>query len=737
MKADFPEVRDFARIVQTSIFFKSATISYTDPANSIKTFNEEKICVADPSFLTMFSFPLISGDPTQVLLQPKSVVISETIAKKYFGKENPVGHSIVLNGDFPLKVTGVFKNVPVNSHIQFDFLISFSTLGDKWGYDNWTWPEYYTYVMLAPGTDPKKIEAKFPAFIEKYLGAKMRELNFGSHFHLQPVTDIHLKSNYLKEPEANGSARALYMLSMIGVFILVIAWINYVNLATVKSMERAIEVGLRKVVGASRRQLIVQFIVESLIINLIAVFVAAAIIYLFTPWFGKYTGVSVSGGLLFSGLLQRSWFWYVVMFIFVTSTFIVGGYPAFILSAFRPVLAIKGKLNRSFKGVSLRRVLVSFQFILAVILIAGSITVYKQLLFMRNQHLGYNQEQVLVIKSPAIFDSTINQRIDYFQTELRKTSYVNELTFSSDIPGKMIVDRNTVRKAGQDKTHNFITYMMQVDESFISTFQAGLLAGRNFLRQETLESNNTKARRVIINEEVVKALGYKSNEDAIGQQVVFSAGDEINGEIIGVMKNYHQRSLKEQYDPILYYPSRTGSWQYISVSIHAGNPHNIIQAIEKLYKKTFTSNAFEYFFLNDYFNKQYSADEQFGKVFGLFTILAILIACLGLSGLSSYVIKLRTKEIGIRKVLGASVPDILVYVCSDFVRLVLLASIIATPIFYLAAGKWLDNYAFRIQLSWFIFIIPPVLLLLITLITISTQSIKAAIANPVKSLRTE
>jgi len=740
MKADFPEVKDFARIVHPSVFGRGATISYNDQKGNVKTFNEEKIYIADPSFLTLFSFPFLTGDPGHVLQQPNSIVISESMVEKYFGKGDPIGQNLTFNGDVQFKITGVFKDVPANSHIKFDFLFSFATLGEKWGYTFWTWPEFYTYVLLAPGTDTKKVEAKFPAFIEKYLGAKMRELNFGSHFHLQPVKDIHLKSSYLKEAEANGSAKALILLSIIGVFILIIAWVNYINLSTAKSMERAIEVGLRKVVGAGRMQLIQQFIFESVIINFCALIVAAIIVYLAIPYFGSIASEGSGKGFLLSALWHQSWFWLLVAAAFVGGALLVGAYPAFILSAFKPALAIKGKFYQSVKGISLRKVLVSFQFVLSILLIAGAITVYKQLSFMRNQQLGYNQDQVLVMKAPAIYDSTIHQRQDYFKAQLSKNPAINNIALSSDIPGKMIVSRNTVRKASEDKTHNFITYIMEIDENFTNTFQTGMAAGRNLLQQETSVNFDPEKVKVIINEEVVKALGYKNNEESLHQPVVFSAGEyEMKGEIIGVMKNYHQRSLKEQYDPILYYARGGSHWpyKYISINIQASKLTGNIASIEQLYKKSFAGNAFEYFFLNDYFNKQYQADEQFGKVFSLFTVLAIIVACLGLLGLSSFIIKLRIKEIGIRKVLGATISNILVLFFKDFVKLVFVATLIATPIIYFVASKWLDNYSFRIQLSWVMFAIPPLLLLLLTLITIGIQSLKAALTNPVKSLRSE
>ncbi|MBD2751590.1 ABC transporter permease [Spirosoma validum] len=740
MKADFPEVVDFVRMVGISLFMNASTVSYDNHKGEPKTFNEGNIYIADASFFTVFSYPLLSGDKKSCLSEGNSMVISATTAEKYFGSQNPLGQTLTLNGRMPMKVTGVFKDIPENSHIKFDMLISFATVGPKWGYDEWTWPEFYNYVVLAPGTDVKKLEAKFPAFIERYLGAKMKELHFRSSFYLQPVTDIHLNSNYLKEAEANGSQKEIYFLAIIGVFILLIAWFNYINLSTAKSMERAKEVGLRKVVGAEKGQLIGQFLLESFIINAFALVVATVIVVSFMPLFNSFIGKDISTGFFATGLGQEPLFWLSVLLIFGAGALLVGAYPAFVLSSFLPVKVLKGLTIKSNTGISLRRVLVSFQFILSIILIAATVIVFQQFHFMRNGNLGYKKDQVLIVKAPAITDSTIFNKYRYFKSEIQNTASVLNATATSDIPGNMIRYRNSVRKANQGKQHNFSTYLMEIDEKFVPTYHIDLLAGRNFV---ATDSSNIGAKgntndRVLINEEVAKALGYKSAKEAVNQDIKFTLGqDDIHCKVVGVMKNFHQRSLKEKYDPILfYYPTRT-EWKYISVTMHGSEATRSIADVETLYRKAFPGNPFEYFFLDDYFNRQYQADSRLGNVFGLFAVLAIIVACLGLLGLSSFVIKLRTKEIGIRKVLGASVSGLLVLMSKDFVKLVCVASVIAIPVIYLVARTWLDNYAFHISLGWAVFLVPPILLLTITLLTISIQSFKAALTNPVKSLRSE
>jgi putative ABC transport system permease protein len=736
MKAEFPEVVDYARVVNPAIFFFVSNISYTDTRGNVVVFNPGKLYVADPSFLTMFSFPFVSGDPSTALVAANTTVISEKLAKKYFGNDNPMGKTLMLNNQAPLKVTGVFKDVPENSHIKFDMLVSFSSLPANRVEDNWTWPEFYNYVMLAPGADPKKVEARLPAFINKHLGAVLKAYNFQTYFHLQPLTDIHLRSEGLKGPEDNGSEKEIYFLTIIGIFVLVIAWINYVNLSTAKSMERAKEVGLRKVVGALRWQLIGQFIMESVLVNLVALILAAVIVLVCFPFFGAFIGKDISQGSASSSLWHASGFWLSLVTIFLTGAFLVGAYPALVLSAYKPVLVLKGKFFQSGKGILLRKVLVSFQFVLSLLLIAGTVTVYRQLSFMRNQSLGYNLDQVVVMKIPPAFDSTFDYKLRSLQAQLLRNPAIADVAISTEIPGKTVVERNGIRKETEDQTHNFMTNILEVDHHFVNTYQMRLAAGRDFTFQDTSDYRHPKT-KVIVNEEVVKGLGFKSNEAALRQNIIIPYGIEVHAEIIGVLSNYHQRSLRENYDPMIYlYPNGT-NWAYLSVHIRAGNVTNSLSTIENTFKSTFAGAPFEYFFLNEFFDRQYQSDQRFGKVFGLFTILTIIVACLGLLGLASFIVRLRVREIGIRKVLGASIYSILVLFSMDFVILVGIAAVIALPVTYFLVHLWLSNYAFHISLDAFIFILPPLILLFISLITIGLQSFKAALANPISSIKAE
>jgi putative ABC transport system permease protein len=734
LKQDFPEVEAFARIAPPNLFMLTTTLSSTSEQGAIRRFNEANFYLTDESFLTMFSFPFVEGRAEGALAQPNSIVLTEAIAKKYFESSRALNKTIFVNGR-ACTVTGVLKNIPGNSHIKFDFLIS---LDKGFEYDNWSWPEFHNYILLKPGVNPADLEAKLPAFTKKHTEERLKSLKFSNEFHLQPVKDIHLKSDYRQELEVNGNETTVYFLSLLGVLILIIAWINYINLSTAKSMERAMEVGLRKVSGASRFQLAIQFLFEAFIVNTAAALVSIIIIAAVAPYFDQLTGKPLFSELLNSGLFTRPSFWLIVAGVFILGAIQVGAWPAFIISAFQPIAVLKGRLQQSTKGIIIRKVLVSFQFALSIALIAGSIIVYRQLSFMRTKDLGYNQDQLLVLKAPALADSTLPSKVNYFKTELRKISSVASVASSSEIPGKTILARNGIRRKAEPESKNFYPYLMDIDKEFVSTYKISFAAGSNLPEPEPRNMYETKQTKMLVNEAVVTALGFTSNQEAINQKILLTTWvGEVEGEITGVIKNYHQRSLKEKIDPIVYYHSGVNRWSYFTVKLHASDLSNTREYIEKVYDRAFAGNAFEAFFLDDYFNRQYEADRRFGNIFSLFTILAIFIACLGLIGLSTYAIKVRIKEIGIRKVLGASVSGIVFLLSKEFVKLVAIASVVAIPIIYLMAERWTENFAFHIQLGWIVFAAAPLLLLILALLTVSVQSIRAALANPVKSLRND
>ncbi len=746
LKADFPEVQEYARAVHQSIFIGNLTTwSYIDEAGEVTVFNEERVYNVDPSFLTMFSFPFVYGNPEHAFPNTSAVVISESISKKFFGSDNPMGKTLLLNGQRPFTVTGVFQDVPENSHIQFDILVSYfftEGWGGEWNHNwDWRWPEYFTYVLLNPQAKAEALEAKFSDFAQQYLGEQMKELNEEERFFLQPVADIHLKSPQLtKEQEVHGNAQTVYFLLLIAMMILLIAWINYINLSTSKSIERAQEVGLRKVAGASRTQLITQFLFESAIVNFLAMGVSLILVMVTLPFFNQLTGKNIGTTMLDLVLVKEYWFWLILAGVFVFGSCCAGLYPAFVLSSFRITTVLKGKFIRSRSGTTMRKILVGFQFVISIALIAGTIMVFRQVTYMRNQDMGYVKDQLLIVKSPRIVDSTLQQRLETFKTELSRNPDIHRMAPSSDIPGKLISQLNFIRNRGEGTDENSIAYHVYIDRDFIETYGLTMVAGRNFREEERLPppDQRTDPVPVMVNEKAAASLGYHEGEEALHQLIIFGLGPgEWVGEIIGVVSNHHQQSLKADYDPLLFFPIPGLLGQYFTINLSMQRPSETISFIEQQYEAAFPDNPFEYFFLDDYFNRQYAADQQFGSVFGLFSGLALIVACLGLFGLSTFMISQRIKEIAIRKVLGANLTSMVLLFSGDFLKLILIANLCALPLVYLAVNQWLNNFAFHVNIGWLMFVLPAVTLLLISLTTVSIQTIKTGLKNPIKSLRAE
>lgn len=742
LKAEYPEVEDYTRVMPQFLRMgKLVALSCIDEKNEEKIFYEEHIYIVDPSFLTLFSFPLKYGDAGNALTDPSSIVISESVAGKYFGSENPIGSILTADGRRPFKVTGVFEDVPANSHIKFDILMSWwfveNNPGKLAAEGYWKWPEFYTYVRLAPDVDAKSFESKLDGFYERHNGEYLRKMNIRERVDLQPLTDIHLRSPEMtNEREVHGSEQIVYFLLIIAGLIIFIAWVNYINLSTSKSLERAREIGLRKVVGALKRQLITQFLFESAMINFLALLVSFLLTVLAYPYFSELTGKSMGSNFFEASLIKEPLFWTVVAGIFFSGSFLAGFYPAFMLSSFRIVTALKGKVLGSQSGIALRKVLVTTQFIISVALIAGTIMIFRQVQFMRTYDLGFAKDQLLVIKPPRVVDSTFRARIKTFQTEIKRNANVNNISASSEIPGAPVSDRNGIRKFGQGVEGNIGIDMYFVDNAFIPTYGLTVAAGRNFNEDERLISPQAPSNPIIVNRKVVEDLGYKDPDEAVNQLVYFALGaDDWVGEIVGIVENFSQVSLKTDYDRLIFFPSTYPA--YFTVNLDMQSLPETLSYLRQKYEMAFPGNPFDYFFIDDYFNRQYVADQQFGKVLGLFTGLALIIAGLGLYGLTIFMVSQRTKELALRRILGASLSNIIRLFSKDFVRLIVLANIIALPVVYFLAEQWLDNFAFRIDIGWIIFIVPFLILLTISLTTVSFQTIKTGLTNPVNSLRSE
>ena len=720
-KDAIPEIEDYVKLVP-----RDAVITEIDN-QPIKI---NTVFYATNSFFNVFSYPLIKGDKEKALTEPFTAAISETTAKKLYGTTDALGKELTLNRRRTYTITAVYKDMPVNTQLKPDILLSYPTFVKLVQPNNdpetaWQWDGCLTYVLLRQGVDPKVVEKKFLPIVEKFTAEDMKRFNSAVSYYLEPIEDIHLNSHYMGEPAPNGDGKTTYLLLGIAFFIAVIAWVNYINLATARAVNRAREVGIRKTVGSQRKQLVIQFLSESALLNFFALVLALVIVIIAIPGFNKLSGQNLS----FS-LFSKTSFWLGLVGLFLTGVFFSGLYPAFVLSGFKPIEVLKGKLVSTTKGALLRKGLVVFQFTASLFLLIGTLAVYQQIQYMRKQSLGINIDQTLVVKTPIVAaDSTYLGNMSALKESLNQQSGIKGMTISSSIPGQP-VDFNAggIKLFGTDESKQKQYRIVFADYDYMKQYGIKLIAGRYFSKDFGTDDSS-----VIFNKRGFEQLGLNKPEDAIGKRIDFW-GQRYT--IVGVVDNFHQQSLREPFDPLIFRldPQTRG---YLSIKTPESRASQTIALVKSNWNKFFPGNTFEYFFLDDHFDQQYKADQRFGQVFGLFTLLAILVACLGLFGLASFTTVQRTKEIGIRKVLGASVGRILKLLYQEFAVLLLIAFAIAIPVAWYVVSNWLRGYAFRIGIHWSYFIIPFIAIMLIALLTVSFQSIKAAIANPVKSLRTE
>jgi putative ABC transport system permease protein len=718
VKAAVPEVESFARLRSNG-----AIVSYKD-----REFREDKIFFTNDAFLSMFSYKALAGSAAGALKDVYTAVITASAARKYFGNENPIGKTLSMNKTENFRVTAVVADPLPNTHLKFDILVSWATFVKYAGPKVETtmgWDAFLTYILVRPGTDTALLAKKINSAVQAKFGAEMKAGNYDVVYHLQALPDIHLYSHYMFETEVNGNGNAVYFLLAIAIFIIVIAWINYINLATARSVDRAKEVGVRKVLGSLRRQLVGQFLFESLLINAMAVVLAFVLIICCLPLFNFITGKE-----LHFSLLQDPMFWLVLACLFVTGTFLSGLYPAFVLSSFRPITVLKGRLSKTGHGAVLRQSLVIIQFAASVILIVGTFAVYSQLNFMQHQDLGVQISNTLVIKGPGVLDSTYTAKLNGFKTEALRITGVKQLAVSTEVPGSKVGwNAGGIHLIGSDPNKSDQYRIIGIDHDFLDAYGLQLLKGRNFY------PGLADSMAVLFNEAAIKKMGFAKDQDAINKKIEFWGGQYT---IVGVVSNHHQESLQQDFDAHIFrYIPDANSYYSLKLTADRNNTPAIIHSIQQQWKTFFPGNPFEYFFLDEHFAEQYKADQQFGQTFGLFAGLAIFVSCLGLLGLAAFVTNQRTKEIGIRKIVGANLPNILLLLTRDFIRPVLISFLVAIPVTWYLLQKWLENYAFRIPIGPLMFILPALLILAIALLTISTTTIRAASANPAKSLRTE
>ncbi len=717
---DFPEIE---------VGVKFLNLGRTPVNLGEKTFYESRFYAVDSTFFDVFTFPLIHGDPETALSEPNSLVISKDSALKYFGSTDAVGK--ILRADFSygpgsvdFEITGVSENVPANSHFHYDLLASSSTFPTFINDPGWSTNNFITYVVLKEGTRSEWFNERLKEFTRRHMGGERFDAwvakgNFWEYF-LQPVTEIHLNSDLNGEFEANGNETYIYIFSAISIIILLIACINFMNLSTAKSSLRAKEVGMRKVVGSGRRRLVFQFLSESVLLSYIALAIGVAIVIILLPSYKNLIGKQLEIHYFDNFIAVPS-----LLALGLIVGIISGSYPAFFLSSFKPITALKGMTIRSKGGSWLRNILVIFQFTISIFLIIGTLAVNQQLKFFQNKKLGFDKEQVLVIRNPGALGKTITP----FKDALRKYSRIIDVSGSNTLPGKSF---SNIGFGAEGVDKSFTLNLCVCDYDFLETLKLELAQGRFFSRDFVTDSH-----AAVLNEKAVELLGW---DDPIGKRINNWARNRGDFTVIGVIKDYHYESLHQEIRPQALFLSDgyyTNVESYISVRLNTENISETIGYVENTWKDFAPNKPFEYSFLDEDYDNLYMNEQQTRKLFSIFSFLAIFIACLGLFGLASFIADRRTKEIGIRKVLGASVPGIVQILNRHFVKWVFIANLIAWPIALFIMDRWLQNFAYRIELSWWMFVLAAVLALVIALITVSFQTVKAALRNPVDSLRYE
>ena len=741
MKDNFPEIASFTRINWNN---SERVVSYKDTR-----FREAHVCFADTNFFSFFSYPVLKGNPATLLKDVNTIVLSASAAKRYFGDADPMGQFLevgTIAGKLHCQVTGIFQDLPANSTMQFSMLISWAS-SPEWMKDTWYLHESYTFVKLSQGAGGMyvggggdagsadaearvaSVEAKFPALAEKYKnGPALKELKWT--IHLVPLADIHLNPAKQYEIEVKGNRRAVQFLSLMAFVILTIACVNYVNLYTARAMERAKEVGIRKVSGARPGQLIGQFLLESAVVNTIALVLAVGMV-----WWSS----SLPFGLLFDSAL----YWRVAG-VFVLSILASGLYPAIVLAGIKPIVVLKGRYSFSRGGLVLRKGLVILQFAISLLLIVGTLAVYRQIRYMSSQDPGVRIDRTLVVRAP-VNTADYEQKIAGLKNAFRAIPTVAGVTGSGAVPGREVGEFLANRRLAASKTDERLYEMLKVDHDFIGLYGLTLVAGHAFDRSRPADSTG-----LVLNEAAVQQFGFSSPEKAIGEKVWLEVNKGKPNEVIGVVRNYHQRSLQQGYTPVILFMDPDYKWipaNYYSVKVitgesaaagaGTGDMAGTLDRLKRTWAGFFPESSFDFFFLDDFYDRQYQQERQFARVFGLFSSLAIFIACMGLFGLTAYSTARRTKEIGIRKTLGASVRSILLLLTWDLVKFIFWAGLVALPLSYLLVGQWLRGYAFRVGLAWWQFAGPVAVLVVLAIMTTGWLTFAAAVANPVKTLKEE
>jgi len=727
IKEKFPQVTEAARLVSTSNWF-DCSLSY-EANGEVTVFNEKRgFYFVDPAFISMFRIGFLEGDRNS-LQKPFSIVLSASAAKKYFGNKEAVGKTLKLHGSFQTHdytVTGVMQDFPFNSHLDINIIASISSIKDLF--------DSNTYLQLAPEVSATSLIQEINDLASKMIPVVNKT---ETKFLLEPITSIHLNSTLQDQPKMPGSATMVYFLMLVAIIVLIIAWTNYVNLTTSRLITRAKEVVIRKVTGATRIEIAFQFLTETFVLNVISLALAVLLVYFLSNHFYNWIGLTFLPEPFIFDLKDETLVTFLVIFIGILLS---GLLPSQVISSLNPTKVLKGKWRMSSGGLSFKKVAVTFQFTCAIILIIAIATFWQQFRFIKEQVLGIDIKRTIVLTAPSNVDSTYLSKISSFKEQLKSLAIIHAITTSTDVPGNFMGTgwNGSITKTKEDsKSLDFNINV--IDTDFIKAYQLTLLAGRDFSTKDFPGVHfGDKLESVIINRRASEQLGYKIPENAIGSTIYWGLRkDASKCVIVGVVEEFHQESLKKAVQPMLFVANMGPS---MTLKLTDGAEKDIqktLLQIRKSWDAFFSNNAFDYFFLEDNFNKQYAADERFAKIFNVFCGLALIISCLGIFALSLFSINQRLREISIRKVLGASILNLMRLLSNDYLFLILIASIIAIPLAYIGVHQWLNNFAIRIQLNVWLFFTPIIFVLLVALVTVGSQALKAAIKNPVDNLKHE
>ncbi len=713
----YPEVETIARL-----FRYRATVIFGD-----RKFYEERMYFAESQIFEIFNFEMITGDPNTGISDANCAFISESYAKKYFGEDDPMGKTITVDKEMSFVITGIFRDMPHNSHIDVDIMLSWPNLLTHYGPDielSWGDTGFFTYFILSSSVSPQEFEEKLKSLVESDFGEVLRYYKLTLDLKVQPLTDIHLNSSYMQEIKVNGNNDTVVFLSVIAVFILIIAWVNYINITTARSLTRATEVGLSKVAGAARRELTGQFFIETVMINAAAFILALILMVSLLPLFCNLTGIPGD-----YAIWREGWIWLAVLLLFVSSVILSGTYPVLVLTSFSTSEVLRGKYIHSRSGIIIRKVLVVFQLTMAICLITCTLLVFRQVRFLKETDKGITISDVLAVRAPRVRDASFGSRLLTFKEELLKNQIISRFSVGTEVPGRQILwDAGGIFRVGSDQSKNY--QIVGIDYDYLDLLEAKIIAGRNFDRSFSDSSS------LILNVKATKWMGFASPEEAVSQKVNY--WDNIYT-IAGVVADYRQQSPKEAFEPHIFrfMPHGRDVRGFFLMKIVPSSEEKVLKVVEAKFSEFFPDNPFDYFFLDDYYEQQYRNEKLLGSVFGAFALLSVIVTCLGVFGLTSFLMLQKTREITMRRVVGSNISGIVLLFSKDFVRITILSFIIALPVCYYWLTGWLKTFEAKMDVSVWSFILPFLVTLAFTLITIAVIVVKTTSVNPADNLRSD